>query len=110
MLALTKLYDGMVSSERYRDKGSRTTIGIETVNICYARKKVAAEQNWIICTTPNCKQKMLVQPWSEDQLEMMAFVGKEILSVWPHISPRNHHGLVEDGMWATFVCWAMHDI
>lgn len=72
--------------------GARTTVGVETVNIGYARKGVEAEDDWIFCVHPNGKQEMHVPPWPEEQIEMMIAVGKEIVERWPHIGVRDHHG------------------
>ncbi len=73
-------------------KGSRSTIGIETVNIGYATGKVKARPGWIRADSPNGKQRMLVQPWTEEQVALMIGVGKEIVARWPHIRPEDHHG------------------
>lgn len=73
-------------------KGTRTTIGIETVNIGFAREGIAAGPDWIAAAEPNGRHIMKVQPWPAQQLEMMIAVGKEIVSRWPNIGVRHHHG------------------
>ena len=73
-------------------KGARTTVGVETVNIGYARSGYPSEGDWILAWSPNGRQAMRVQPWTEEQMEMMVAVGREILERWPHIGPRDHHG------------------
>ena len=73
-------------------KGTRTTIGVETVNIGNARPGVAAGIDWIDAAEPNGTHVMKVQPWTEDQVVMMIAVGKEIMARWPKIGFRAHHG------------------
>ena len=75
-----------------KDKGARTTIGIETVNIGYARRHVTAGRDWIAATAPNGRWRMRIQPWTEDQIEMMIAVGQEVQERWPHLRPEDHHG------------------
>lgn len=72
--------------------GSRVSIGIETVEIGYARKGVDKKDDWIEVYDSSGKRKMWVEPWTEEQIEMMIFVGKEILKKYPHIKPEDHHG------------------
>lgn len=73
-------------------KGSRSTIGVETVSIGCATGKIQAAPGWIRADSPNGRQRMLVQPWTEEQIAMMIEVGKEIVGRWPHIGPDDHHG------------------
>jgi N-acetyl-anhydromuramyl-L-alanine amidase AmpD len=75
-----------------RFKGTRTTIGIETVNIGFARENVPAGPDWITAAEPNGKHLMQVQPWPEPQIEMMIALGKEIVDRWKNIRVRDHHG------------------
>jgi len=72
-------------------KGSRSTIGVETVNIGYATAPDMAEDDWIATATPDGKS-VRVQPWTDEQVEMMIAVGREIVARWPHIGPADHHG------------------
>lgn len=72
--------------------GARTTIGIETVGVGFARGDVQSEPDWISAASPNSRHVMLVQPWTEEQIEMMVAVGREIVDRWPHIGVREHHG------------------
>ncbi|MEM1207115.1 MAG: N-acetylmuramoyl-L-alanine amidase [Acidobacteriota bacterium] len=74
------------------DKGARTSIGVETVNLGYARDGVPAAEDWIRAHTVDGQRAMLVQPWTDEQVEMMIAVGREILARWPHLGPRCHHG------------------
>lgn len=87
----TLRYDGMPRINQ-RDKASRTTIGVEIVNIGYERSGVISKDDWIECYSPNGKQKMLVEPWNEEQIITIIEIGKEIIQRWSHIEPRDHHG------------------
>lgn len=73
-------------------KDSRVAIGVETVNIGYARDGVTFEDDWIAADSPDGRQRLRVQPWSAEQLEMMVEVGREIVARFPHVGPRDHHG------------------
>ncbi|WP_299410713.1 N-acetylmuramoyl-L-alanine amidase [uncultured Roseobacter sp.] len=83
-------WDGEASNER--TKGSRSTIGVETVNIGYARDGFPAEADWTEVADTNCKWVMNVQPWTDEQMDMMIDVGKRIIARWPQIEVRDHHG------------------
>jgi N-acetyl-anhydromuramyl-L-alanine amidase AmpD len=72
-------------------KGSRSTIGIETVHMGHATPTFPAQPEWTEAASPSGR-KMRIQPWTEEQVEMMIDVGKEIIDRWPHIGPRDHHG------------------
>jgi N-acetyl-anhydromuramyl-L-alanine amidase AmpD len=72
-------------------KGSRSTIGVETVNIGYATAPDMAGDDWIDAATPDGKP-VRVQPWTDEQVAMMIAVGREIVARWPHIGPDDHHG------------------
>ena len=72
--------------------GARSTVGIETVNIGYARRGVKAESDWIEAAAPNGKQTFLVPPWPEDQIQMMIVLGRHIIEKFPNIKPEDHHG------------------
>ena len=79
------------------EKGARTAIGVETVNIGYARHEAGEEEveagpDWIRADTVDGGQRLVVQPWSDEQIEMMIVVGREIVERWPEIGPRHHHG------------------
>ncbi len=74
------------------DKGTRTTVGVETVNVGFARRGFPAERGWIRADSPDGRFRMRIQPWTEEQVEMMIAVGREIVRRWPHLSPRDHHG------------------
>lgn len=74
------------------DKGSRTAIGIETVNIGYARPGVPADADWLAADGVDGSVAMTIQPWPEEQIELMIAVGRLVLERWPGIGPRDHHG------------------
>jgi N-acetyl-anhydromuramyl-L-alanine amidase AmpD len=74
------------------DKGARTTIGIETVNIGYARDGVPATPGWLAAHGVEGAPAMQIQPWTDEQVAMMAAVGREVVARWPQIGPRDHHG------------------
>lgn len=73
-------------------KGSRATIGIETVAIGYERPGIPAEVDWIETVNPSGEWKMRIQPWTDEQFEMMIALGRIIVERWPHIGARDHHG------------------
>lgn len=75
-----------------RDKGARTTIGVETVNIGYARRGHPAAPDWLRVDHTRGRWRMRVEPWTEEQVAMMIAIGREIVSRWPEIRPRHHHG------------------
>ena len=72
-------------------KGSRSTIGVETVSMGHATETVPAGPGWIEAAAPE-GWSMRVQPWTEEQVVMMVAVGREIVARWPHIRPEDHHG------------------
>lgn len=73
-------------------KGSRSTIGVETVALGYATPGMRTDDSWIPAASPDGRQKFRVQPWTEEQVVMMVEVGREIVARWPHIGPEDHHG------------------
>jgi hypothetical protein len=75
-----------------RFKASRTTIGIETVNIGFAGPGDVAANGWMLAADPSGTHVMRVQPWTEEQIEMMIVIGKQIVARWPNIRFRDHHG------------------
>ena len=74
------------------DKGSRTSIGIETVALGYARAGLPATASWLRADSPNGLQRMRIQPWTEAQIDMMIVIGRQLVERWAHIGPRQHHG------------------
>jgi N-acetyl-anhydromuramyl-L-alanine amidase AmpD len=74
------------------DKGARTAIGVETVNLGYARPGLPAGPDWTRADSPDGRWAMRIQPWTEAQVAMMIAVGREIVARWPHLGPRDHHG------------------
>ncbi len=74
------------------EKASRTTVGIETVNLGYAREGFPAKSDWITVARPDGRSVMQVQPWSDEQIGMMIEVGREVVRRWPSITERAHHG------------------
>ncbi len=86
----TLRWDGRVFSGP-DDKGSRTCIGIETVNVGYAREGYPAQADWALAATPEGKEYR-IQPWTAEQIDMCIYVGRLTLARWPHITVRDHHG------------------
>ena len=84
-------WDGRALASR-DDIGARTTIGIETVNLGFARRGIPAGDDWIRYDSPNGRFKMRIQPWTEEQVEMMIALGRDVVQRFPHITPRDHHG------------------
>ena len=74
-----------------RYSGASYCIGIETVNVGYARKGVKAKDNWIKAATANGRTEYLVQDWTEEQIIMMIALGKHIQKRWPHLTWNDHH-------------------
>ena len=83
-------WDGLKCTSPFR--GTRTTIGIETVHIGYARKGVPAGGDWVTVADVANKNEFLIPPWPEEQIKMMIQVGKEIQQRWPEITWKDHHG------------------
>jgi len=73
-------------------KGTRTTIGIETVTMGFARAAGPPPAGWINAADTNGKHVMLVEPWTDEQVIMMIAVGREIVTEFPNIAFRDHHG------------------
>lgn len=71
---------------------SRVSIGVETVNVGFARDGFPKQDDWIECFSTNGKTKMFVQPWTDEQIDMMVFVGKEIIKKYPNITVFDNHG------------------
>ena len=87
----TLRWDGQALTDG-RFKGSRTTIGVETVDIGNARSGVAGKPDWILAASADGKHAMRIQPWPPEQIAMMVDVGQEIVARWPQIRVRDHHG------------------
>ncbi|MBB2962972.1 N-acetylmuramoyl-L-alanine amidase [Methylobacterium sp. R2-1] len=83
-------WDGKKSDGK--TKGARACIGIETCNVGYERAGFPAKDDWITAVDTDSKWVMKVQPWTDEQVEMMISVGKEIIARWPHIPHAHHHG------------------
>jgi N-acetyl-anhydromuramyl-L-alanine amidase AmpD len=73
-------------------KASRSTVGVETVNIGYARPGIPAEVDWIDVAAVDSRRVLRVQPWTEEQVEMMIELGKMIYGQFNRIGVRDHHG------------------
>lgn len=86
----TLRWDGQPSTQQ--TKGSRATIGIETVHIGYASPTIPADPTWVTVPGTLTRDSYQVQDWPPDQFEMMVAVGREIIQRWPHIGPDDHHG------------------
>lgn len=69
-------------------KGSRSTIGIETVSM---GSDGGAGPGRIRTASPLGKP-LLVEPWTDEQIQMMIAIGVEIVTRFPHIGVRDHHG------------------
>ena len=74
------------------EKGARTCVGVETVNVGYARDEFPADSDWTHAASVDGCRRMRVQPWTDEQVELMVEVGREIVARWPQIGPRDHHG------------------
>jgi len=72
--------------------GARASVGIETVEVGFARDNIPKESDWIQCFGTGGKFKMWLQPWTEEQIDMMIFVGKKIVEKYPNIKYIDHHG------------------
>lgn len=72
-------------------KASRTCVGIETVNLGYARDGVPAGSDWISAATPE-GVTYKIQPWTDEQIGMCVEVGKLVQQRWPQLTARDHHG------------------
>ena len=86
----TLRWDGETMS-RADYKASRTTVGVETVNLGYARAGVPASADWTTAATPE-GESYQIQPWPAEQLSMCVEVGRLIQQRWPHLTYRDHHG------------------
>jgi len=74
------------------EKASRTTVGVETITIGFARDGVPAQADWIELDTPDGLTHLRVQPWTDEQVAMMIELGRDIVAKFPHIKPEHHHG------------------
>jgi N-acetyl-anhydromuramyl-L-alanine amidase AmpD len=87
----TLRWDGkpcVINGVRY--SGASYCIGIETVNVGYARKGVKAKEDWSECASANGTEYK-IQPWTEEQIEMMIALGKHIQEKWSHLTWEDHH-------------------
>jgi N-acetyl-anhydromuramyl-L-alanine amidase AmpD len=84
-------WDGRALGDPNLYKGSRSTVGVETITIGAAEGSIKPKDDWIRTATPD-GMPLRVQPWTEEQIQMMIVVGQEIIKRWPHIQPRDHHG------------------
>src|SRR5712692_8170312 len=53
------------------EKASRTTVGVETITIGFARDGVPAQADWIEVDTPDGLTHLRVQPWTDEQVSLM---------------------------------------
>ncbi len=74
------------------EKASRTTVGVETITIGFARDGVPAQADWIEVDTPDGLTHLRVQPWTDEQVSLMIELGRDIVAKFPHIKPEHHHG------------------
>jgi N-acetyl-anhydromuramyl-L-alanine amidase AmpD len=87
----TLSWDGKATNGVADRKGTRTTIGVETVSVGNGDVNSPSHADWIRAAKPD-GSVTAVQPWTEDQLTMIVEVGKEIVARFPNITVRNHHG------------------
>ena len=59
----TLRWDGR-AYESEDDKGSRTSIGVETVNLGYARAGLPAGSDWSRADDPGGRWRLRIQPWT----------------------------------------------
>lgn len=86
-------WDGkQVSSSGSFLSGSRVSIGIETVAVGYERKGIPRQEDWIRVFDTSGKREMWIQPWTEEQIDMMIFLGRKIVERYPNIKYLDHHG------------------
>jgi len=78
--------------------GARTTLGIEIVDIGYARKNLQVgfdgsdPKDWIPVDATNGRQRMMIQPWPDEQMTMLVKLGQHVIETHPHILPEHWHG------------------
>ena len=77
--------------ETKKFSGIRTTIGIETVHMGYAEPGEVAADRYIKAATVT-GVPMEVQLWTDEQIDMLVAVGKEIINRWSGITVRDWHG------------------
>ncbi len=80
------------TGSRRRWTGARTTIGIEIVNVGYARKGIPAGPDWIRAAVPSGSVERLIEPWPEAQLDMLVGLCQYLQQRWPHLTWRDYHG------------------
>jgi N-acetyl-anhydromuramyl-L-alanine amidase AmpD len=83
-------WDGQPLTEA-DEKATRTTVGVEADHRGHVPDTRSAPADWL-AVADNLGGALRVQPWTEEQLEMLVEVGKEIQAAWPHLGPRDHHG------------------
>lgn len=71
--------------------GINTTIGIETAHMGFATPQEIAAGQFTVAAAPN-GVPMDVQLWTDEQIEMIIAIGKEIVARFPRIQPRDWHG------------------
>ncbi len=71
--------------------GIHTTIGIETVHMGFADQAEVSAGQFISAAAPN-GVPLEVQLWTDEQMEMLVAMGKEITGRWPGIGVRDWHG------------------
>lgn len=87
----TLRWDGQPKTKR-AEQGALTAVGIETTNVGYERNGVPAKEDWVLSASENGKVEWKIQPWTEEQIEMMIAYGRYIVEKFPHIKPEDHHG------------------
>ena len=75
-----------------KNKASRTTIGVETVHIGYARRGVKAKKGWTEWASYDGRHSYLIPPWPVEQIRMMISLGGFIQGAFPYLTAEDHHG------------------
>ena len=75
-----------------KNKASRTTIGIETAHIGYARRGVKAKRNWTEWASYDGRHTYVIPPWPVEQIRLMILLGGFIQGAFPYLTPQDHHG------------------
>lgn len=71
--------------------GINTTIGIETAHLGFATEAEVGAGRFVVAAAPN-GVPMEVQLWTDEQIDMIIAIGKEIVERFPDIRPRDWHG------------------
>ena len=86
----TLRWDGQ-PMEQKRFSGINTTIGIETAHLGFPTAEEMAAGQFVVAAAAN-GVPMDVQLWTDEQIDMIITIGKEIVERFPDIGPRDWHG------------------